>query len=526
MKKKKKNLLVPVVLLVILAIAGALFLRGHIWAAGGFRSRDAALLDLRGKTLSVAEYNRAMEKMPECRILWDVPLSSGYYPSDTLKLTVASLSAEDVRLLPYFPELTVLTAGECWDYPALMEFQARNRGCTVNYLVPVCGTSYPNNTDSITVFYADTAELTEKLAYLPGLKEVILSCQLPPKEELLQLQQAYPHIRIQWPISFRAHQLTSVDTELSLTGENIDFAALTELLEMMPHLERVDLTGCGITRQELITLVAGKPECLFVSELEFGDAVLMTDAEEIDLTGQTLRSTAEVEEILPCFPNAKTVILSGCGLDYDTLEALDQRYEDIRFVWTVKVKNVEVRTDTKWFYPYKYYPEMVVGDQDLVNLRYCHDIEAIDIGHMTTVTSCDWVKYMPNIKYLILVETAITDISPLASLKQLVFLEIFTTKITDYTPLLECTALEDLNLGNTYGDPAPIMQMTWLKNLWWSGIKGSYGHPCSNAHEILPAALPNTTMKFDLNTPNVKNGWRQLDNYKAMRDLMEVFYLD
>ncbi len=67
--------------------------------------------------------------------------------------------------------------------------------------------------------------------------------------------------------------------------------------------------------------------------------------------------------------------------------------------------------------------------------------------------------------------------------------------------------------------------MTWLKNLWWSGIQGTYGLPCSDAPEMLAKALPNTTMKFRLDNPNVNNGWRQLDNYKAMRDVMGIFYL-
>lgn len=187
----------------------------------------------------------------------------------------------------------------------------------------------------------------------------------------------------------------------------------------------------------------------------------------------------------------------------------------------MKIKDVTIRTDAKWFYPFKYYRDMIVEEEDLYPMRYLTDLEAIDIGHMTQVRTCEWVRYMPNLKYLILAETAITDISPLAELKNLVFLEIFTTHITDYSPLLECTALEDLNLGNTYGDPEPISHMTWLKHLWWSGTMGA----SASAPYILPEALPDTEMKFNLNTPNVQNGWRQLDNYYAMRDLMDVFYL-
>ena len=69
------------------------------------------------------------------------------------------------------------------------------------------------------------------------------------------------------------------------------------------------------------------------------------------------------------------------------------------------------------------------------------------------------------------------------------------------------------------------MKMTWLKNLWWMGIEGNTRYPYRNTPEKLREALPNTTMKFYLETPNVDNGWRQLENYYRMRDLMDVFYL-
>lgn len=45
----------------------------------------------------------------------------------------------------------------------------------------------------------------------------------------------------------------------------------------------------------------------------------------------------------------------------------------------------------------------------------------------------------------------------------------------------------------------------------------------SDVQELTLTQLDDDTMKFNLNTPNVNNGWRQLDNYKAMRDLIGVF---
>ena len=66
--------------------------------------------------------------------------------------------------------------------------------------------------------------------------------------------------------------------------------------------------------------------------------------------------------------------------------------------------------------------------------------------------------------------------------------------------------------------------MTWLKNLWWSGVDGTYGRPCSNAKAVLTEALPNTHLRFNLAHPTA-DGWRKLDNYFGMRDYMGMFYL-
>lgn len=79
---------------------------------------------------------------------------------------------------------------------------------------------------------------------------------------------------------------------------------------------------------------------------------------------------------------------------------------------------------------------------------------------------------------------------------------------------------------NLLGCPLTDEQVIPLaKDYWWSGIEGSYGLPCSDAPQRLREALPNTNMKFNLETPNVNNGWRQLPNYFAMRDYLGMFYL-
>lgn len=524
MRKTGKAALWLLAALIAVAAGLALFFANFVWAAGSIFPRSSAVVDLRDKELTVSEFSKLQQKFPDSIILWRVPFQGGWISSDSTELTVTSLTETDLEMLDYFPELRQVDATGCEDYAALTLLRDKMPECRLIYQVPLNGQRYSQDTAALSLADASAQELEEYLPYLPLVTEVKLIGALPEKEELDRLQGDFPGIRFSWEVTLSGSQVEDTLREADLSGETLNYEALRSALRYLPDLEKVDLRDCSLTDSEIKVLAQENPDCFFLWNLHIGELVFSTDVEEIDISGQTVESAEEIESILPLFPNLGKVIMSFCGLDDETMDALNRRHEDIRFIWSVKIKDVYLRTDALYFYPYKFYHDMEVNTDDLYPLRYCTDIEAVDIGHMVEVENCDWAAFMPNLKYLIIIETKITDLTPLANAKNLVFLEIFSTNITDYTPLLGCTSLEDLNLGKTYGDPTPIAQMTWLKNVWWFGAP-ERGKPSSNAEAMLTEALPNATLRFWLENPNVGNGWRQLDNYYAMRDLMGMFYL-
>ena len=60
--------------------------------------------------------------------------------------------------------------------------------------------------------------------------------------------------------------------------------------------------------------------------------------------------------------------------------------------------------------------------------------------------------------------------------------------------------------------------MTWLKNLWWVGRSAS-------VRTELEKTLTNTNMLFRSGKDCTGYGWRQLPNYYAMRDMLEMPYM-
>ncbi len=520
--------LAVVVLLAVILIVTYLVLGRSVIVNWHLYPRNRQALDLRGQNLSVQDYKMLSWKLPDTDICWNVPFQDKYLPSNSRELTLTRLDDDVAGALVYFPQLEVIHAEQCTDYSGLAALWEQFPQLDVRYSVPLVRQRLPSSSTEVKVLSLD-AETAAILEYLPRLTRVnVATCADEGLIDEISLQ--HPDWTVDTSDTIDGVKVTAQTRSLDLSGKQLTLAAVTWLVENLPRLETVNLSDCSLSQAELMELTASFPDCFFLWRAQIGKAQFLTDAEEIDISGVQLDSTRAVEEMLDFLPNVKRVIMCSCGLDDETMDDLNRRYEDIRFVWSVNIKNIKVRTDATFFYPFVYERQMGiknlrVNETDLYPLRYCTDMIAIDIGHMSEVTTCEWAAFMPNLKYLILVETSITDLTPLSNLKNLVFLEIFTTKITDYSPLLGCTALEDLNLGKTYGDPAPIAKMTWLKNLWWSGIQGTYGLPCSDAPEMLAKALPNTTMKFRLDNPNVNNGWRQLDNYKAMRDVMGIFYL-
>ena len=78
--------------------------------------------------------------------------------------------------------------------------------------------------------------------------------------------------------------------------------------------------------------------------------------------------------------------------------------------------------------------------------------------------------------------------------------------------------IEDLNIGNTFCDITPILEMTWLKNLYMIFGNGGSAYKASQA-------LPDTHVVAS-GTATVGGGWRRLQNYYDMRDMLGMYYMD
>lgn len=497
---------------------GALDLRGHLPEdlEALHRFPDLKSIDVRDTGMTVEQYEWLRAEFLGCDVAWELPFQGGYYSLDTQSITLTSLTEEDILLLDYLPELTTVDARECPDTACLVKLQAHRPACRVLYRVSVGGWDWDWDTTGMELVDADHAELAEKLTYLPELKELTLTGRLPEAGQLERLQEQYPQINITWKTETFGLLLTKQTTELDLRDSGISSVSqLEDLLGYLPALETVDITGCGLDQDGLLGLMARWPEVYFRCQLRIGGRTFSTDVEEMDLSNLPFEGVEEVESLLHCFPNLRKVVMCECGIDYEEMDALDKRHENIRFVWSVRLAGMLFRTDAIYFTPNKY--GLVCTDDNIYDLRYCVDMVCVDIGHSENVTNCGWAAFMPRLKYLVLADSGVQSAEPLAGLQELAFLELFQSKVRDYTPLTHCAGLRDLNLCYTYGDPTPLAQMTWLERLWWSGCPWK-------GRKLLQESLADTQLEFST-VSSTGSGWREGQLYYDMRDFIGMDYM-
>ena len=528
MKHCKTRVRWVVAALVPVIAAAAWFFSSYSVFSGRVIPRRADVIDLRGEDISVQEAEALAAKYPDKTVLWDVPLSGGSRPSDAEDLEITALSLSDIPLFSCFPNLKSVDASGCADYEALLALRAACPALELTAFVSVGGKAVPMDAQRA-VLRADTPleELLEKLPFLPELYRVSFTGGAVSYEMQDALTAAFPALSFRWDVELLGRTASSAAKELSFAGSSLserDVHTLCENLFRFPSLERIDLTGCGLTAEQ-IKAVRSASGAVTVYELELFGKTVSTDALELDFSGirMGLSGAAVIEEALGEFPLLEKVVMCDCGISNEDMAALNDRHENVRFVWRVYFSGFSLRTDDTNFIAARVRNDFPIYSNDLEVLKYCPDLQALDLGHKN-ITHLNFLRYVPHLKYLILVENDVNDITPIGELQELTYLEMFWTKCEDISPLQNCKALTDLNISYIYCRPAKCLEtlvnMPQLERLWYCGNNLDAGQL-----EELQAALPDTEMYLAAHGEPTGSTWREHPHYFEMRDFFGMYYM-
>ena len=528
MKHCKTRVRWVVAALVPVIAAAAWFFSSYGVFSGRVIPRRADVIDLRGSEISVQKAEALAAEHPGKTVLWDVPLSGGSRPSDAEDLEITALSLSDIPLFSCFPNLKSVDASGCADYEALLALRAACPTLALTAFVSVGGKAVPMDAQRA-VLRADTPleELLDKLPFLPDLYRVSFAGGAVSYETQDALAAAFPGISFRWDVELLGQTASSAAKELSFAGSSLserDVHTLCENLFRFPSLERIDLTGCGLAGEQIAAVRAASGAAVLYELTLFGRTV-STDASELDFSGirMGLSDVAVIEDALGEFPLLEKVVMCDCGISNEDMAALNDRHENVRFVWRVYFSGFSLRTDDTNFIAARVRNDFPIYSNDLEVLKYCPDLQALDLGHKN-ITHLNFLRYVPHLKYLILVENDVNDITPIGELQELTYLEMFWTKCEDISPLQNCKALTDLNISYIYCRPAKCLEtlvnMPQLERLWYCGNNLDAGQL-----EELQAALPDTEMYLAAHGEPTGSTWREHPHYFEMRDFFGMYYM-
>lgn len=393
--------------------------------------------------------------------------------------------------------------------------------CEILWSVPFQG-AYCDNTAQELVLETLTEEDIAILAYFPGLSSVKAdSCR--DYEQLFRMMEQYPDLAVTYSVPIGAETVPHTTEELTITDP--DAQELLTYLQYLPALTAVTLDGTLPENDILLLLKETYPNITFLWNFSVCGVETNSLAEFIDLSKIPMENTEELEAALPCFYNLTKVDMISCGLSNEDMDALNKRHPETNFVWKVTVSGISVRTDIKYFMPWKHNIKKV---GNLYNLRYCTEVEALDFGHRG-IYDISYIEYMPKLRFLLLLECT-PDMNILGNCTSLEHLELCDSPVTDFWPLTNLTNLKDLNLSYTplnlgslkfgkFGDITPLLQMTWLDRLWMT-----YSRIGDENRALIRESLPATELLF-VSTSSTDRGWRYSPQYYEMRDILGMWYM-
>ncbi len=510
------------------AIALTLFSEKDVGSLAYFPALTA--LDLTEADVSPVLFDEIRAAYPALSVRWSIPIGDGRYPSDAESVTLANFDVSDLPLFDYFTALRAADARECTCYDALLALREKYPALELEWQVPLGGTEYLDTASEIAV---DDVTLTPEalrtaLRYLPAVQTVSFPDCTWSEAEKDALRAEFPGIAFVWPVEIFGETYQSDTAELTFAGRALTAEDVSELLEKLaslPKLTRVDLTGTGVTVEQMTPVCEKYPAVDFVFTFELFGVTVSTEDTFLDFTGIEMESTEAVESILPVMHKLEKVDMSDCGISDEDMDALNKKYENVRFVWTLHITYYKIRTDTTYFRASsRYYGYFT--NETIKKLAYCTDMIALDLGHRP-IEDLSFLYAMPNLKYLVLLDSHALDLSPIASCDNLVWLELNRAHATSIAPLKDCKSLRDLNITfMTLLQPEDtfqtLMEMDQIERLWFS-----YGVLTQEQQEKLQEAHPDIVYHgvYEWVQSN-EDPWRFDQDYYDMRDALgHMFYM-
>lgn len=289
-----------------------------------------------------------------------------------------------------------------------------------------------------------------------------------------------------------------------------------------PEITRVEMAEVSVTTNQMKRLMKEHPQVDFHWTATINGAKIDSDATVVNFDELVLSSTklSAMRTVLDVLPKVEEVFMYKFTFSFGTMENLLESYPHIHFNWKIHWwicdgRMVDMRTDATAFSTMKGRQEpRLTAAQIMEKLKYTPNLLAFDAGH-NNVNDLSFLRNWPGLRWLIVVDSKkpITDISVLAELPDLEYVELFMQDITDISALANHTKLLDLNLcDNNITDLSPLYSCVNLERLHIADNPNLTQEELDKLQEALPNCVINATTE-----DYTGDGWREHPRYEILR---------
>ena len=284
-------------------------------------------------------------------------------------------------------------------------------------------------------------------------------------------------------------------------------------------MKTVSLYDTGLDGDEQYELASEYPDIKFLWKVEILGELYDTDTTDLDLSGKKELTVNTVRKKLRLMSWLCRADLSDISATDEELGALRGEFPDIKIVWKLYMGKWSLKTDAVAFsvliYDYDY---TRLTSDDIQCLKYCTDLQALDLGHQALTDLSVIGEYLTELRILILADNKISDLTPLSNLKHLHYIELFVNRpLKDVSPLGECKELVDVNISHLYDiwDISNLLDLPLLERLWIE-------HTSISDKDVLRLreTYPDTKIIVE-GYGSVDQGWREHPRYYAMIDMFK-----
>lgn len=242
---------------------------------------------------------------------------------------------------------------------------------------------------------------------------------------------------------------------------------------------------------------------------------------DFDAAGIQVMDAQALAALIDRLPHLREVRMYDSVLPREDMEWLFDAYPDVFFGWTIRFSIHTVRTDATAFSTLHH--SQLTNKRDshhnsdtLSVLRLCKKLKALDLGH-NKLTDLSFLTGLTELRVLILCPNyGVTDLSPVAALPHLEYLEAFSTNTKDVSALAGLVNLRDLNLAcsDRLKDISPLYELPRLERFWC----GRTPVP-KEQQALMEQSHPDCAFDW-VNLPT-RGGWREHPRYDVIVEMFQ-----